>query len=429
MKTILETVQAKAPHEVLFNNATSEFVATMGESLDESVLKVLLNPSRTIMFSVPWVDHSGKTQINTGYRVQYNNAMGPYKGGIRFDPSVNLDVMKFLAFEQTFKNALTGLAMGGAKGGSDFNPKGKTDAEILAFCQSFINQLYTHLGPTTDVPAGDIGVGAREVGYMFGQYKQLTQTHSGVFTGKHAVFGGALGRPEATGYGLIYITEALLQKEFNNNFKNKRVIISGSGNVALHAAHKAVEKGAKVIAMSDRSGYVFDEKGLDIEEIRAHKELGSPLKTYPKAHYIHDHSIWNVPCDIALPCATQSEIDEHDIKALLINGVQIVAEGANRPLTPAAVNLIQESDACYLPGKAANAGGVAVSGLEMSQNAQMTSFTFEEVDQKLMYIMKTIFTNISQTALYLGEPRNYLLGANSFAYSKLEDAIKRQGVL
>ncbi|HKM23346.1 MAG TPA: Glu/Leu/Phe/Val dehydrogenase dimerization domain-containing protein, partial [Erysipelothrix sp.] len=364
MKKILEVVQNKAPHEVLFNNATSEFVDTMKSYLDESVLKVLLHPNRTHIFSVPWVDGSGKTQVNTGYRVQYSLAMGPYKGGIRFDPSVNLDVMKFLAFEQTFKNALTGLAMGGAKGGADFDPKGKTDAEILSFCQSFINQVYQHLGAHTDVPAGDIGVGAREVGYMYGQYKMLTQTHAGVFTGKSPVFGGALGRPEATGYGLIYITDALL-KEHNDSFKDKRVIISGSGNVAIHAAYKAVEKGAKVVAMSDRTGYVYDDNGLDIASIQAHKDSKEALKTYTKSTYIYDHSIWNVPCDIALPCATQSEIDDKDMKALLINGVKIVAEGANRPLTPEAVNRIQASEAYYLPGKAANAGGVAVSGLEM----------------------------------------------------------------
>ena len=428
MKKILEVVQNKAPHEVLFNNATSEFVNTMESYLDESVLKVLLHPNRTHIFSVPWVDGSGKTQVNTGYRVQYSLAMGPYKGGIRFDPSVNLDVMKFLAFEQTFKNALTGLAMGGAKGGADFDPKGKTDAEILSFCQSFINQVYQHLGAHTDVPAGDIGVGAREVGYMYGQYKMLTQTHAGVFTGKSPVFGGALGRPEATGYGLIYITDALL-KEHNDSFKNKRVIISGSGNVAIHAAYKAVEKGAKVVAMSDRTGYVYDDNGLDIASIQAHKDSKEALKTYTKSTYIYDHSIWNVPCDIALPCATQSEIDDKDMKALLINGVKIVAEGANRPLTPEAVNRIQASEAYYLPGKAANAGGVAVSGLEMSQNAQMTQFTFEEVDLKLLSIMNNIFKNISETAKDLGHSENYLLGANAFAYNKLEDAIKRQGVL
>ena len=428
MNAILDGVHAKNPHETLFNNATKEFVESMEPYLDESVLKVLLHPSRVHMFSIPWVDRDGKTQVNMGYRVQHNNAIGPYKGGIRFDESVNLDVMKFLAFEQTFKNALTGLAMGGAKGGSDFSPKEKTDAEILAFCQSYINQSYQHLGSTMDVPAGDIGVGAREVGYFFGHYKQLTQTHSGVFTGKNPTFGGALGRPEATGYGLIYISLAHLNS-INETFKDKKVIISGSGNVAIHAAFKAVEKGAKVIAMSDRSGYVFDENGLDIQAIQDHKASGQALKTYDHSKYIYEHSIWNVPCDIALPCATQSEIDDNDMKALIINGVKLVAEGANRPLTPEAVKRVQESEVFYIPGKAANAGGVAVSGLEMSQNAQFTTFTFEEVDLKLQQIMNTIYENISTSAIELDQAGNYLLGANYYAYQKLELAIKMQGIL
>lgn len=428
MNAILDAVHAKNPHETLFNNATQEFVESMEPYLDESVLKVLLHPNRVHMFSIPWVDRNGKTQVNMGYRVQHNNAIGPYKGGIRFDESVNLDIMKFLGFEQTFKNALTGLAMGGAKGGSDFNPKEKTDAEILAFCQSFINQSYQHLGSDMDVPAGDIGVGAREVAYLFGHYKQLTQTHSGVFTGKNPAFGGALGRPEATGYGLIYISLAHLDS-INQTLKDKKVIISGSGNVAIHAAFKAVEKGAKVIAMSDRSGYVFDEKGLDIQAIQDHKASGEPLKTFDHSKYIYEHSIWNVPCDIALPCATQSEIDDNDMKALIINGVKLVAEGANRPLTPEAVKRVQESEVFYIPGKAANAGGVAVSGLEMSQNAQFTTFTFEEVDLKLQQIMNTIYENISTSAKELDQAGNYLLGANYYAYQKLELAIKMQGIL
>lgn len=428
MRQILESIQNKASHEVLFNNATSEFYETLKDYLNPSVLKVLLHPQRVHMFSVPWVDRNGSTQINMGYRVQYNNAMGPYKGGIRFDESVNLDVCKFLAFEQTFKNALTGLAMGGAKGGSDFNPKEKTDAEILAFCQSFINQIYTQLGAETDVPAGDIGVSAREVGYMFGHYKQLTQLHNGTFTGKKPVFGGALGRPEATGYGLIYIALEHL-KSVGDDFTGKDVIISGSGNVAIHAAHKAVELGARVIAMSDRSGYIMDLGGLDITKIQLHKENRQSLSTYDDGTFISDMSIWNIPCDIALPCATQDEMDLYDVERLFENGVQLIAEGANRPLTLEAVELVSKYKVPYLPGKAANAGGVAVSGLEMSQNAQFTSFTFEEVDEKLKQIMKNIFKDISYNAKLLNQEGNYLLGANYTAYKKLEEAILAQGIL
>ena len=428
MKELLAMVHDRAKHEILFNNATSEFVESLEGHLDVSVMKVLLNPNRSIIFSVPWVGQDGVTQVNTGYRVQYNNAIGPYKGGIRFDPSVNLDVMKFLAFEQTFKNALTGIAMGGAKGGSDFNPKDKTDAEILAFCQSFMIELHHHLGAQIDVPAGDIGVSQKEIGYMFGQYKRLTHTHAGVFTGKNVSYGGALGRPEATGYGLLYIVDALL-KDKGRSLKGQRIIISGSGNVAIHAAYKAVEMGASVIAMSDRSGYVFDELGLDIKAIEEHKALNKPLKTFEGATYIYDHSIWNVPCDIALPCATQSEIDHSDMKALLINGCTLVAEGANRPLTPKAVSIIQDSTAYYLPGKAANAGGVAVSGLEMSQNAQMRSFSFAEVDRELKNIMNNIYNTISNTAKELKQADNFLLGANAAAYKKLEVSIQLQGVL
>lgn len=428
MRQILESIQNKAVHEVLFNNATTEFFETLEKYLHPSVLKVLLHPQRTHMFSVPWVDHTGQTQVNMGYRVQYNNAMGPYKGGIRFDESVSLDVCKFLAFEQTFKNALTGLAMGGAKGGSDFNPKGKSDAEILSFCQSFINQLYTHLGSETDVPAGDIGVGAREVGYLFGHYKQLTQVHNGTFTGKQPLFGGALGRPEATGYGLIYIAQEHLNHH-SSSFKDKRVIISGCGNVAIHAAYKAVSLGAKVIAMSDRSGHIYDANGLDIKSIEDHRATGAALNTYPSAQFNDRQRIWSYACDIALPCATQDELNLDDLKLLHELGVTLIAEGANRPLTKEAVEYIQSIHLPYLPGKAANAGGVAVSGLEMSQNAQFTSFTFEEVDAKLHGIMTSIYHDISNNAKALGEPGNYLLGANYTAYKKLETAILAQGVL
>lgn len=428
MNHILEAVHSKAPHETQFINATNEFVSSLEGLVDESVLNVLLNPERIIQFSVPWLDRDGKTQINTGYRVQYNGAMGPYKGGLRFDASVNLDIMKFLAFEQTFKNALTGIPMGGAKGGSDFNPKDKTEAEILTFCQSFMTELHNHIGARIDVPAGDMGVGAREIGYLYGQYRRLTHSNEGVLTGKDVSFGGALGRPEATGYGLLYIVEELL-KDLEVSIEDKVVIVSGSGNVAIHAAHKAVSMGARVVAMSDRSGYVYDENGLDISDIQKHKQKGNSLKEYEGAKYIYDHRIWNVPCDIALPCATQNEINEHDVKALVINGCKVIAEGANRPLTPEAVDLVAISDVYYIPGKAANAGGVAVSGLEMSQNAQMRRFSFEEVDVELKNIMKRIYTDIKESSESQGQPYNFILGANLSAYQKIARSIKLQGVL
>lgn len=428
MNHILDAIHSKAPHETQFINATNEFVSSLEGLVDESILNVLLNPERIIQFSVPWLDRDGKTQINTGYRVQYNGAMGPYKGGLRFDTSVNLDIMKFLAFEQTFKNALTGIPMGGAKGGSDFNPKDKTDAEILTFCQSFMTELHNHIGSRIDVPAGDIGVGAREIGYLYGQYRRLTHSNEGILTGKDVSFGGALGRPEATGYGLLYIVEALL-KDLEISIRDKVVIVSGSGNVAIHAAHKAVSMGAKVVAMSDRSGYVYDEAGLDICDIQKHKQKGKTLKEYDGAKYIYDHRIWNVPCDIALPCATQNEINEHDIKALVINGCKVIAEGANRPLTPEAVDLVAISDVYYIPGKAANAGGVAVSGLEMSQNAQMRRFTFEEVDAELKNIMKRIYNDIKESSESQGQAFNFILGANLSAYQKIARSIKLQGIL
>ena len=429
MRQIISSIQNKAPQEKFFIQASDEFFESIETIVNLSVLKVLMNPERCIIFSVPWTDKEGKTQVNLGYRVQYSSSIGPYKGGIRFDPSVNLDIMKFLAFEQTFKNALTGLPLGGAKGGSDFDPKEKTDAEILNFCQSFMIELTKHIGPHTDVPAGDIGVGAKEIGYMFGQYKRMTQQFTGVFTGKDLSIGGSLARPEATGYGLIYIVQALLDDKLDQSIKGKKIVISGCGKVAIHAAYKAKELGARVVAMSDRSGYIFDEKGLNIKDIEHHKKSGKQLKDYTKANYVYELPIWSVPCDIALPCATQDELSLNDVKSLLINGCKIIAEGANRPLSKEAVKLVQSSQIFYLPGKAANAGGVAVSGLEMRQNAQLTKMTFESVDKELHLIMLTIYNNISKSAQKMGQKNNFLLGANACAYEVLEKAILLQGVL
>ncbi|QIK70137.1 NADP-specific glutamate dehydrogenase [Erysipelothrix sp. HDW6C] len=426
MHTTLERVLAKYPHESYFIEATQEFFSSLSFEVEPTILEQLLHAERIIMFRVPWIDRDGITQTNYGYRVQYNGALGPYKGGLRFDPSVNLDILKTLAFEQTFKNALTGIAMGGAKGGSDFNPKGKTDAEIMKFCQNFMIELHRHIGATIDVPAGDKGVGKREVGYMFGAYKRLTHSFEGVLTGKDIAFGGALGRTEATGYGLIYIVNALL-RDIKQDLEGKRVVISGSGNVAIYAAEKAIAEGACVIAMSDRSGYVYDEAGLELQAIIDHKLKGEPLETFTGARFVHELPIWSVPCDIALPCATEGEINERDIKALAINGCKIIAEGANRPLTKEAVDAIQASDILYLPGKAANAGGVAVSGIEMSQNAQMRAFTFAEVDTQLKAIMESIYVQIRNTAKELGEPTNFLKGANHVAYAKVAYAMKAQG--
>lgn len=421
MNKLINELKNKNPHEPLFINAVEEFMSTLGDDYDESVLKVLLNPQRTLIFSVPWIDRDGITQINTGYRVQYNNSLGPYKGGIRFDPSVNLDVMKFLAFEQTLKNALTGMNLGGAKGGSDFDPKNKTDAELLSFCQSFINQIYQDIGPNIDVPAGDIGVGKKEIGYMNAHYKTLTRTHTGVFTGKDISIGGVHGRPEATGYGLIYIVEAYLKSK-NKNIKGKKIVISGTGQVAIHAAFKAVELGATVIAMSDRSGYVYNENGLDIQLISEHKNNKQPLSTLKDYNFNSESSIWSIKCDIALPCATQSEVQVDDVTILSENGCLLIAEGANRPLTNDAVNYVQESNIDYIPGKASNAGGVAVSALEMGQNEQMVTYTFEYVDDYLKNVMNDIFSNINATAVSKNEPSNFLLGSNIYSYNVLKSS-------
>ncbi len=393
----------------------------------------LVEPDRVIIFRVPWVDDQGVIQVNRGYRVQYNSAIGPYKGGLRFHPSVNLSVVKFLGFEQIFKNALTTLPMGGGKGGSDFDPKGKSDAEVMRFCQSFMNELYRHIGADTDIPAGDIGVGAREVGYLFGQYKKLRNEWTGVFTGKSISYGGSLARTQATGFGLCYFADAQL-RDNGQSFQGKRVIVSGSGNVATYANQKATELGGKVIAMYDSNGYIVDENGIDYKVIQQIKEVKrARIKTYvdyvPTAKYVEGCSgIWTVPCDIALPCATQLEIDETSAKALVANGCIGVFEGANMPCTPEAIAVIKEAGLLYSPSKASNAGGVAVSGLEMSQNSERLSWTFEEVDGKLKGIMEGIYAACAQAAEQYGKKGDIQAGANIAGFLKVADAMLWQGV-
>ena len=433
MHNILNEFHNKYKDEVQFRNTTTEFVDSIYDYLDEATLKMILHAERIITFRVPWVDDAGILQVNYGYRVQHSSALGPYKGGIRFHADVNLDVLKFLAFEQTFKNALTNLPLGGAKGGADFNPKGKSDHEIMKFCQSFMNELYRHIGRTIDIPAGDMGVGNKEIGYMFGQYKRLTRSYEGVFTGKDLLIGGAKGRPEATGYGLIYITEALL-KTLNDDFNGKRVVVSGSGKVGVYAAIKAIEKGAKVIAMNDfRGGTIVDEDGLNLDDIKRIKlDENQSLKAYAELHELtlYDSAhIWEVPCDIALPCATQNEMNAEQLETLIKNGCKVIAEGANKPLTPEAVQMAMKQKLYYLPGKAANAGGVATSGIEMMQNAQMDVFKFKDVDARLQMIMQNIFETIHQKSIEVNQPYNYVVGANLVAYQRVRDAITLQGAV
>ncbi len=441
LNRVLEDVRAKYEHEKEFLAAVEEFLDSMDPLVasdprieQNAILERLVVPERVIQFRVPWVDDQGKIQVNTGYRVQFNSAIGPYKGGMRFDKSVNLSILKFLGFEQTFKNSLTGLPMGGGKGGSDFNPRGKSDGEVMRFCQSFMNEFYRHIGPDTDVPAGDLGFGAREIGYMFGQYKKLVNEWSGVFTGKNISYGGSLGRPEATGYGLCYFAEEMLRTYFNTDFKGKKVIISGSGKVGSMALKKAHELGAIVVGMSDINGYVADPKGLNADEIyELAKAKGEFTKDYVKAHPEVEHSdvsrdLWNVPCEIAMPCATQGEINLENAKALKKNGCYMLAEGANMPTDLDAIRFFNENDVLFSPGKASNAGGVAVSGLEMSQNAMHLSWTFEEVDEKLKGIMKSIFRQCHETAAKYGQPKNLALGANIAGFLKVYDAMLAQGV-
>ena len=441
LKRVYSTLETKSEHEPEFLQAVQEVLESLEpvverrpELEENGVIERLLEPERIVIFRVPWTDDKGKIQVNRGYRVQFNSAIGPYKGGLRFHPSVNLSIIKFLGFEQTFKNSLTTLPMGGGKGGSDFDPKGKSNGEIMRFCQSFMTELYRHIGPNTDVPAGDIGVGGREIGYLYGQYKRLCNEFSGVLTGKGLSYGGSLARTEATGYGLCYFTEEML-KAIGTSLKGQRVVISGSGNVALYANQKATELGAVVVAMSDSDGYIVDEKGIDFTIMKEIKEarrarISTYLEYVPTAKYTEGcKGIWSVPCDIALPCATQNELDETGAKALAANGCFAVAEGANMPSTPKAVAIFQNAGILFAPAMAANAGWLATSGLEMSQNAQRMSWTFEEVDRKLRDIMSDIYKAVVAAAEEYGMAGNLVAGANIAGFLKVAEAMLSQGVV
>ena len=438
---VYEDIKKRYPEQKEYLQAVEEVLTSL-ESVVESnpkiekyaILERIIEPERQIIFRVPWMDDSGKVHVNRGYRIQFNSAIGPYKGGLRFHPSVNLSIIKFLGFEQIFKNSLTGLPMGGGKGGSDFDPKGKSDEEIMRFCQSFMTELSKHIGPDTDVPAGDIGVGGREIGFLFGQYKRLRNEFTGVLTGKGLSYGGSLTRTEATGYGLCYLTREMLKVMKNESFEGKKVVISGSGNVAIYAAEKAKQLGANVIAMSDSGGYIYDEKGIDIKIIKQIKEverkrISEYAKLVPTAEYSQGcRNIWSIKCDIALPCATQNELDEESAKLLIANGVIAVAEGANMPSTPEAVKAFQSAGVLFAPAKAANAGGVAVSGLEMTQNSQRYAWTFAEVDEKLNDIMVNIFHHTYEAAEKYGKSGNLVDGANIAGFVKVCDAMLAQGI-
>ncbi len=438
--SVLDGLKARNAHEPEFLQAVEEVLESLEPVVDadpryeqQNIIGRMVEPERVVMFRVPWVDDQGKVQVNRGYRVQFNSAIGPYKGGLRFHPTVNLSVIKFLGFEQVFKNSLTTLPMGGGKGGSDFDPKGKSDAEVMRFCQSFMTELYRHIGPDTDVPAGDIGVGAREIGYLFGQYKKIRNEWSGVLTGKGLSYGGSLARTEATGFGLCYFADAQL-KDNSQSFQGKRVVISGSGNVAIYANQKATQLGGKVIAMCDSNGYIVDENGIDYKLIQEIKEVKrARIKTYldyvPSAKYVEGCSgIWTVPCDIALPCATQNELNAESAKALIANGCIGVFEGANMPCTPEAITAIKGAGLMFSPAKASNAGGVATSGLEMSQNSGRISWTFEEVDSKLKNIMEGIYKACADAAEKYGMKGDIQAGANIAGFLKVADAMLWQGI-
>ena len=440
LQGVYEGLAKRNPEQKEFLQAVEEVleslepvVAAHPEYEKAGLIERLVEPERIIMFRVPWVDDAGKVQVNRGYRVQFNSAIGPYKGGLRFHPSVNLSIIKFLGFEQCFKNSLTGLPMGGGKGGSDFDPHGKSDAEVMRFCQSFMTELYRHIGPDTDVPAGDIGVGGREIGFLFGQYKRIRDEYTGVLTGKGIPFGGSLARTEATGYGLCYFAKEMLA-DAGKSFEGQRVVISGSGNVAIYANQKATQLGGKVIAMSDSNGYIVDENGIDYKVMKEIKEVKrARIKTYldyvPTAKYVEgSQDIWTVPCDIALPCATQNEIDTDSAKLLVSNGCKAVFEGSNMPCTPEAIQAIKASGLLYSPSKASNAGGVAVSGLEMSQNSERLYWTFEAVDAKLKEIMENIYRQCADTAAKYGQEGDIQAGANIVSFLKVADAMLWQGV-
>ncbi|MBQ8385685.1 MAG: NADP-specific glutamate dehydrogenase [Spirochaetaceae bacterium] len=443
VKRVWEQVQAKNGHESEYLQAVQEVleslepvVEKMPELEANSILERIVEPERVIMFRVPWMDDSGKVQVNRGFRVQYNSAIGPYKGGIRFHPSVNLSILKFLGFEQVFKNSLTTLPMGGGKGGADFDPHGKSDAEVMRFCQSFMTELYRHIGADTDVPAGDIGVGGREVGYMFGQYKRICNEFTGVLTGKGLQFGGSLIRPEATGYGCVYFAQNMLAVK-GDDFAGKVCAVSGSGNVAQFCAEKLIQLGAKPVTLSDSAGFIYDPDGIDAEKLAFVKELKNVKRgrikeyadKYPGATYTAGARPWSVKCDCAFPCATQNELNGDEAKALIANGVKLVAEGANMPSTPEAVAAFQAAGVMFAPGKASNAGGVATSGLEMSQNSIRMSWSREEVDEKLKGIMKNIHDNAYAAAKQFGMEGNYVAGANIAGFLKVAQAMIAQGVV
>ena len=441
VEKVIADVKVKNPGQEEFHQTVEEVFTSLIPVLeknpayvDEKILERLVEPERQIMFRVPWIDDNGEIQINRGFRVQFNSAIGPYKGGLRFHPSVNLSIIKFLGFEQIFKNSLTGLPIGGGKGGSDFDPKGKSDREIMRFCQSFMTELYRHIGPDTDVPAGDIGVGGREIGYLYGQYKRIRNANNqGVLTGKGLTFGGSLARTEATGYGLVYFVEEML-KEAGKTIEGKRVVVSGSGNVAIYAVQKAQSLGAKVVAMSDSNGYIVDEEGIDVALIQQIKEVERKrIKEYvdrrPCAKYFEGKGIWNIKADVVLPCATQNDINLDDAKKIVENGTFAVGEGANMPCTNEAVEYFLEKGVLLAPAKAANAGGVATSALEMSQNSMRLAWTFEEVDKKLHDIMVNIFKDSRDAAKQYGFEGNYVVGANIAGFLKVADAMMAQGLV
>ncbi|WP_107852361.1 NADP-specific glutamate dehydrogenase [Oceanimonas marisflavi] len=440
-------LQKTSPAQAEFYQAVEEVLDSLQPILEtdekykkHAIIERMVEPERQIMFRVPWVDDQGNVQVNKGYRIEFNSALGPYKGGLRFHPSVNAGIIKFLGFEQIFKNALTGLPIGGGKGGANFDPKGKSDGEIMRFCQSFINELYRHIGPTKDVPAGDIGVGAREIGYMFGQYKRLTGNYDGVLTGKSLLWGGSLVRKEATGYGCVYFAQYMLEAK-GDTLAGKRCLVSGAGNVAIYTIEKLYQLGAIPVTCSDSSGTVYHETGINLETLKELKEvrkvrLNEYVAAHPEAKFIpaadypaDGNAVWRIPAQLAFPCATQNELSEADAKALVANGVIGVSEGANMPSTQDAVEVFLDAKISYGPGKAANAGGVATSQLEMAQNASMQRWSFEEVDEKLKVIMKNIFLNASETAAEFGEPHNLVLGANIAGFRKVADAMIEQGVV
>jgi glutamate dehydrogenase (NADP+) len=441
LEPILDQVLRRNAGELEFHQAVTEVLESLGRVvakhpsyLDRALIERICEPERQVIFRVPWVDDRGEVRINRGFRVQFNSALGPYKGGLRFHPSVNIGIIKFLGFEQIFKNALTGLPIGGGKGGSDFNPKGRSDSEIMRFCQSYMTELHRHLGEYTDVPAGDIGVGGREIGYLFGQYKRLTNRYeAGVLTGKGLAYGGSRARTEATGYGAAYFVERMLGTR-DSDFDSKRVVVSGSGNVAIYTIEKVQKLGGTVIACSDSSGYVVDEQGIDLDLLKDVKEVGRErISQYAarqkRAHFVENGSIWDVPCDVAMPSATQNELTGKDARTLIANGVIAVGEGANMPSTPEAVRLFREAGILFAPGKAANAGGVATSALEMQQNASRDSWSFERTEQRLAEIMHGIHDTCAATADEYGSPGDYCLGANVTAFVRVAEAMRALGVI